>query len=98
MGGSAGGWRRPAAAPVQTGQASRPAQAPRPRPAAAPPKPAGPLPTYRQGDTVRHKAFGQGTVLSVQPMGGDVLVEIAFESATKRLLLKSAAAHMEKLS
>ena len=31
-------------------------------------------------------------------MGGDVLVEIAFESATKRLLLKSAAAHMEKLS
>jgi len=91
---SGAGWKRP-----ETNQAPRPAQPPRSRPVQTlPSKPAGPLPSYKPGDTVKHRAFGQGTVLSVQPMGGDVLVEIAFESATKRLLLKSAAAHMEKLS
>ena len=47
---------------------------------------------------VRHKAFGQGMILSVQKMGGDALAEIAFdEVGTKRLMLKSAAAHMEKI-
>jgi len=53
---------------------------------------------FRKGDMVRHKAFGQGMILSVQKMGGDALVEIAFDNVgTKRLMLKSAAAHMEKL-
>ena len=47
---------------------------------------------------MRHKAFGKGVVLSVQPMGGDALLEVAFEGpGTKRLMQKSAAAHMEKL-
>ena len=32
-----------------------------------------------KGDMVSHRAFGQGMVLSVQAMGGDALVEIAFE-------------------
>ncbi len=51
-----------------------------------------------KGDTVDHRAFGRGMVLSVQPMGGDALVEIAFDSVgTKRLMLKAAAAHMKKL-
>jgi DNA helicase-2/ATP-dependent DNA helicase PcrA len=46
---------------------------------------------------VTHKAFGRGMILSVQPMGGDALVEIAFDQVgTKRLMLKSAARHMEK--
>ena len=50
-----------------------------------------------KGDMVRHKAFGQGMVLSVQAMGGDALVEIAFDNVgTKRLMLKAAAAHMTK--
>ncbi len=50
-----------------------------------------------KGDMVDHKAFGRGMVLSVQPMGGDALVEIAFDNVgTKRLMLKSAAAHMTK--
>ena len=45
-----------------------------------------------------HKAFGRGMILSIQKMGGDALAEIAFdEVGTKRLMLKSAAAHMEKL-
>ena len=50
-----------------------------------------------KGDMVDHKAFGRGMVLSVQAMGGDALVEIAFDNVgTKRLMLKSAAAHMTK--
>ena len=59
---------------------------------------AAPSADFRKGDMVRHKAFGQGMVLSVQKMGGDALVEIAFDNVgTKRLMLRSAAAHMEKL-
>ena len=58
----------------------------------------GALPAFQKGDMVRHKAFGQGMVLSVQKMGGDALIEIAFDQVgTKRLMLKSAAAHMVKL-
>lgn len=46
---------------------------------------------------MEHKAFGRGTVVSVQKMGGDALVEISFDGAgTKRLMLKSAAQHMKK--
>ena len=51
-----------------------------------------------KGDMVRHRAFGEGMVLSVQAMGGDALVEIAFDNVgTKRLMLKAAQAHMEKM-
>ena len=63
-------------------------------------KPAAPaaVPSFQKGDMVKHKAFGQGMILSVQKMGGDALVEIAFDDVgTKRLMLKSAAAHMEKM-
>ena len=53
---------------------------------------------WHKGDMVEHKAFGKGMVLSIQPMGGDALIEIAFDQVgTKRLMLKSAAAHMEKM-
>ena len=56
------------------------------------------LSAFHKGDMVRHKAFGQGMILSIQKMGGDALVEIAFDSVgTKRLMLKSAAAHMTKV-
>ncbi len=51
-----------------------------------------------KGDMVRHRAFGQGMVLSIQPMGGDALAEIAFDNVgTKRLMLKAASAYLEKL-
>ena len=54
--------------------------------------------SFQKGDMVRHKAFGKGMILSIQKTGGDVLAEIAFDNVgTKRLLLKSAAAHMEKI-
>lgn len=50
------------------------------------------------GDRVQHKAFGTGMVTSVKPMGGDQLLEIAFEEkGTKRLMAKSASQFMKKL-
>ncbi len=66
-------------------------------PAAAGRTPSAALPDFHKGDSVRHKAFGRGTLLSVTPMGGDALVEIAFDSVgTKKLMLKSAAQYMTK--
>ena len=52
---------------------------------------------FRMGDTVRHKAFGKGLITKVTPMGGDALMEIAFDSVgTKKLMLKSASQYMTK--
>ena len=49
------------------------------------------------GDQVHHKTFGDGMVLSVAPMGGDALIEVAFEQVgTKKLMLKTAGIHMTK--
>ncbi len=46
---------------------------------------------FKAGDTVIHKVFGQGVILSVKPMGGDQLLEIAFEKAgTKKIMAKFA--------
>ncbi len=47
--------------------------------------------TFNVGDSVEHKVFGRGVILSVKPMGGDTLLEIAFENAsTKKLMAKFA--------
>ncbi len=57
-----------------------------------------PLVEYAPGETVEHTAFGKGFVLSVLKMGGDALLEIAFdEIGTKKLMAKTASAHMKKL-
>ena len=51
-----------------------------------------------KGDMVMHAAFGRGLVLSVLKMGGDALLEIAFDDiGTKKLMAKAASAHMKKL-
>lgn len=51
-----------------------------------------------KGDVVQHTAFGKGLVLSVMKMGGDALLEIAFDGVgTKKLMAKTASAHMKKL-
>ena len=51
-----------------------------------------------QGDMVMHAAFGRGMVLSVMKMGGDALLEIAFDDiGTKKLMAKTASVHMKKL-
>ena len=59
---------------------------------------AKPVLQLNKGDMVLHTAFGQGLVLSVLPMGGDALLEIAFDRlGTKKLMAKTASAHMKKL-
>ena len=51
-----------------------------------------------KGDMVQHTAFGKGLVLSVLNMGGDALLEIAFDQVgTKKLMKNTASAHMKKL-
>ena len=51
-----------------------------------------------KGDMVQHTAFGRGMVLSVMKMGGDALLEVAFDKiGTKKLMAKTASAHMKKL-
>ena len=56
------------------------------------------LPDLRKGDTVMHKAFGRGMILAAEKVGGDALLEVAFDKVgTKRLMLKSAAAYMHKI-
>ena len=61
-------------------------------------QPAAPSITLNKGDRVEHRAFGQGTVLSVQPMGGDALVQVDFAgTGPKKLMLKAAAKHLKKL-
>ena len=50
-----------------------------------------PTADYKVGDTVLHKSFGTGTILSLQPMGGDILMEIAFDKAgTKKMMANFA--------
>ena len=53
--------------------------------------------SFAVGDRVRHKAFGEGEIVKMTPMGGDFLVEIRFAGAVKKLMLRAAAAHMEKV-
>ena len=54
-------------------------------------------PEWHKGDMVQHTAFGRGMVLSVLKMGGDALLEIAFDQiGTKKLMAKTASAHMKK--
>ncbi len=61
-------------------------------------EPSAALPEYRKGDMLEHKAFGRGMVLSTQKVGGDILLEIAFDGVgTKRLMLKYTAQLMKKL-
>lgn len=55
------------------------------------------LPTLITGDCVQHKAFGHGMIVSAKPIGGDILLEIAFDKVgTKRLMAKSAMQFMQK--
>ena len=74
--------------------------APKSRPVAAPssPKPKSPEPKFAVGDRVSHKAFGEGSLIKMTPMGNDHLIEIEFDSGvTKKLMLRAAALHMVKI-
>ena len=61
------------------------------------PEPAAPMLELSKGDVVEHTAFGEGMVVSILKMNGDALLEVAFDQVgTKRLMLKTASAHMKK--
>ena len=65
--------------------------------AKAVPRSAAPRMDLQPGEMVDHDAFGRGMVLSVHPVGGDAMVEVAFDKVgTKRLMLKMAAQHLQK--
>ncbi|MBQ2829973.1 MAG: UvrD-helicase domain-containing protein [Oscillospiraceae bacterium] len=65
---------------------------------ASAPKTAVSIPQLSKGDMIQHKAFGRGMVLAITPMGGDALLEVAFdEVGTKKLMLRSAGIHIQKL-
>ena len=98
--GSYGGYGQRSAAPVVTRREPAEPKAGALRSAAgaskAEPKAAAPRMQIQAGETVEHDAFGRGLVLSVRTMGGDALVEVAFDSVgTKKLMLKMAAQHLK---
>ena len=100
--GSYGGYGQRSAAPVVTRREPAEPKAGALRSAAgaskAAPKAAAPRMQIQAGETVEHDAFGRGLVLSVRTMGGDALVEVAFDSVgTKKLMLKMAAQHLKIL-
>ena len=46
---------------------------------------------YKVGDTVEHKTFGQGLIVSAASVGGDMVLEIAFDNCgTKKIMAKMA--------
>ena len=52
---------------------------------------------FKTGDTIVHKAFGEGVITKMTPMGGDALIEVSFRSGeTKKLMLRIASQHMTK--
>lgn len=51
---------------------------------------------YSAGDTVRHKAFGTGVVLSARAMGNDTMLEVAFDKAGTKTLMANFS-KMEKI-
>ena len=42
--------------------------------------PKAPVLQLASGDQIHHKTFGDGMVVSVVPMGGDALIEVAFDT------------------
>ena len=45
---------------------------------------------FAVGDKVNHKVFGEGTVVAVTPVAGDMLVEVQFAAATKKMMANYA--------
>ena len=100
--GSYGGYVQRTAAPTVTRRESAEPKAGALRSTAgaskAAPKAAAPRMEIQPGETVEHDAFGRGLVLSVRPMGGDALLEVAFDTVgTKKLMLKAASHHLKKV-
>ena len=72
-----------------------PVRPPRTAPAVYAPQSA-PLPDFRPGMHIRHKAFGPGKIVEVTPMGGDMLLRIQFEEAGEKLMMAKTAMRFMK--
>ena len=72
-----------------------PVRPPRTAPAVYAPQSA-PLPDFRPGMHIRHKAFGAGKIVEVTPMGGDMLLRIQFEEAGEKLMMAKTAMRFMK--
>ena len=91
------GYKDPPRGFGQSVRPSRPATPPV-RPIVTPATAKAAPPEFRKGETVEHRSFGRGMIVSMTPMGGDFLVEIAFDKVgTKRLMLKAASRLMKKI-
>ena len=79
----------------------RPSYQTKSRPVSAPVQTAAkqaPGPSFKVGERVRHRAFGDGQITKMTPMGNDQLIEISFDGGvTKKLMLRAAALHMVKI-
>ena len=76
---------RTSSKPIRRGFSGQTASAQKPQPAAVSSA------SFKVGDTVKHKVFGTGVVLSAQAVGNDTLLEIAFDkSGTKKLMANYA--------
>ena len=88
-----------------SGSAGRRGAVTPPGKAAAPvfkPKESMPEPSFSLGDKVMHRAFGEGEIIKMTPMGGDQLIEIRFstedgEPLSKKLMLRAASNFMKKI-
>lgn len=52
---------------------------------------------YKVGDRISHKAFGEGQIAKMTPMGGDYFIEIDFGDSTKKLMLRAASQFMKRI-
>lgn len=86
---------------VQREYGQRPSYQTKSRPVSAPVQAAAksaPVPSFKVGERVRHRAFGDGQITKMTPMGNDQLIEISFDGGiTKKLMLRAAALHMVKI-
>ncbi len=60
------------------------------------PKQASSSAKFSVGDTVLHKVFGKGMVTSAEPMGNDVMLEVAFDKVGTKVLMANFC-KMEKI-
>ena len=86
---------------MQREYVQRPSYQTKSRPVSAPVQAAAkqaPAPSFKVGERVRHRAFGDGQIIKMTPMGNDQLIEISFDGGvTKKLMLRAAALHMVKI-
>ena len=47
--------------------------------------------TFKAGDVIEHRMFGRGIILSATPVGGDILLEINFDSCGKKKAMANYA-------